>query len=75
VTSDLSSLPEVGGDAVEYVDPFDVAGMRSVLEVLLRSPERRAELGRRGRERAGRFSWGQMAELTLHALEGAAAHG
>ena len=31
VTSDISSLPEVGGDAVEYVDPFDVSSIAAAL--------------------------------------------
>jgi alpha-1,3-rhamnosyl/mannosyltransferase len=74
ITSNLSSLPEVGGDAVEYVDPLDTAALAGALERLLRSPQRRAELGRLGRERAATFSWQRTAQVALEALE-AAAHG
>ena len=72
VTSNLSSLPEVGGDAAEYVDPFDVADLAGVLQRLLLSPERRAELGRMARARAARFDWSATAATVLEVLERAA---
>jgi glycosyltransferase involved in cell wall biosynthesis len=72
ITSNTSSLPEVGGDAVQYVDPRSVPSIAEALEGLLSSPERRAQLGERGRSRAAEFSWDRTAELTLAALECAA---
>jgi glycosyltransferase involved in cell wall biosynthesis len=72
VTSDVSSLPEVGGDAVAYVDPLSVQSIAAALDGLLRSPERRAELAERGRDRARAFSWARTAELVLASLERAA---
>ncbi len=72
VTSDLSSLPEVGGEAVEYVDPHEVASIAAGIDRLLRSPSRRAELGEAARARARSFSWARFAERTLAALERAA---
>lgn len=69
LTSDRSSLPEVGGNAVAYCDPTSVASIGTELEALLRSPERRAELGRLGRERAAEFSWARTAEITLGVME------
>jgi alpha-1,3-rhamnosyl/mannosyltransferase len=72
ITSNLSSLPEVGGETVEYVDPRDVGSVASGLERLLRSPERRAELGELARARALGFSWSRFAETTVKTLEAAA---
>jgi len=72
LTSNTSSLPEVGGDAVEYVDPWDVADIAAELERLLSAPERRAELARLGRERAATFDWARTAEIVLGVLERAA---
>ncbi len=72
VTSNLSCLPEVGGDAVEYVDPRDVASIAQGLECLLRSPDRRAELSELARARARDFTWSRFAQMTLHTLEAAA---
>jgi glycosyltransferase involved in cell wall biosynthesis len=69
LTSEDSSLPEVGGDAVEYADPRSVASIARALERLLRSPDRRAELTTRARERARQFSWDRTAERVLALLE------
>jgi glycosyltransferase involved in cell wall biosynthesis len=73
LTSNLSSLPEVGGDAVEYADPRDVASIAGGLQRLLTDESRRAELTGRARGRAAReFSWERFATITLGALERAA---
>ncbi len=52
LTSNVSSLPEVGGDAVEYADPLDVGDIAAALARLLGSPQRRGELGTARRDRA-----------------------
>jgi glycosyltransferase involved in cell wall biosynthesis len=70
LTSNTSSLPEVGGDAVAYADPYDVQEISAQLEALLRSPARRAELGELARERSAEFSWDRFAEIVLEALAG-----
>jgi glycosyltransferase involved in cell wall biosynthesis len=72
VTSGVSSLPEVGGDAVLYVDPEDEAAIRAALERLLASPEERAGLAERGRRRAAEFSWERTTRAVLGELERAA---
>jgi glycosyltransferase involved in cell wall biosynthesis len=69
LTSERSSLPEVGGDAVEYVDPTEVGAIRAELERLLRDDARRIELGERARVRAKEFSWERFAARTLAVLE------
>jgi glycosyltransferase involved in cell wall biosynthesis len=72
ITSDCSSLPEVGGDAVEYVDPRDTASIGDGLQRLLRDPARREELAASGAERARGFSWARTAEAVLGVLVDAA---
>lgn len=72
LTSNASSLPEVGGDAVAYADPRDAASIAGELRGLLEDECRRAELGRRAVERAAGFSWERFAEITLETLERAA---
>ena len=73
VTSSVSSLPEVGGDAVEYADPLDPESIAAAMRRVLGSPERRAELGAAGRERAAMFDWARTAEIVLEVLRVAAA--
>jgi glycosyltransferase involved in cell wall biosynthesis len=65
VASNVSSLPEVTGDAALQINPenvFDIA--RGIREVLL-DEELRARLIRRGREQAARFSWTFTARQVL----------
>jgi glycosyltransferase involved in cell wall biosynthesis len=65
VTSNVSSLPEVVGDAALQVNAenvFDIA--RGIKDVLL-DEALRAELIRRGHEQAHRFSWERTARQVL----------
>ncbi len=69
LTSNVSSLPEVGGDAVAYADPSDVTDIARGLERLLGDESARNELGRRARARAGEFTWERFAQITLKTLD------
>jgi glycosyltransferase involved in cell wall biosynthesis len=65
VTSNVSSLPEVVGDAAILVNPenvFDI--VRGIRDVLLDEPLR-ATLICKGREQAARFSWSRTARQVL----------
>lgn len=75
LTSDLQVLHEVGGDAVEYVDPRSVASIADGLRGLLEQPERRGQLGELGRRRAAAFSWDSTAAVVMAALKSAAGRG
>ena len=57
VTSRLSSLPEVVGDAALLVDPYSVDEIADALERVLGDDALRADLVARGRERVSHFSW------------------
>jgi glycosyltransferase involved in cell wall biosynthesis len=73
VASNVSSLPEVVGDAAILVNPenvFDIA--RGIREVLL-DPELREQLIVRGRAQARRFSWERTARQVLEIYQEAAA--
>lgn len=65
ITSGISSLPEVLGEAAVFVNPenvFDIA--RGIREVLL-DERLRASLTALGRQRATQFSWRRAAQETL----------
>ena len=55
--SNAASLPEVGGDAAEYFDPYSVEDMAAAIERVLSSSARQAELRQRGPQQAARFRW------------------
>jgi len=61
VCSRAASLPEVGGDAAEYFDPYSVEDIAAALERVLSSSDRREELRRKGLQRVSRFSWDECA--------------
>ena len=69
VTSDVSSLPEVAGDAAVLVDPRSTAELRDALARLLLSPDLRKELASRGRVRAKQFTWERCAAESLRFFE------
>jgi glycosyltransferase involved in cell wall biosynthesis len=65
VTSNVSSMPEVAGDAALLVDPRSPAEMAAAVRRLLESPDLRAALGRNGRARAQRYTWENCARRSL----------
>lgn len=69
LTSNVSSLPEVAGDAAFYVDPYSVESIAAGLAAALADAPRRAELGQRGRERARLFSWRRTAQETVAVID------
>jgi len=56
-TSNVSALPEVAGDAALLFDPESVDAIADAAQRLLEDNALRADLARRGREQAARFSW------------------
>lgn len=68
ITSNVSSLPEVAGDAAVLIDPRDEQELAAQLRKLLNNAELRRRYAEAGRERAKRFSWRRFAEQLLAAL-------
>jgi len=68
-SSDAASLPEVGGDVARYIAPVETEEMIDALRGLLRDPEARRDMSRRGIERARLFSWDRAAEMTQAVYE------
>ena len=59
VTSNVSSLPEVAGGAALLVDPYDADSIASGIIAAVTDETLRADLIKRGKERARSFSWTQ----------------
>ena len=70
VCSKSSSVPEVVGDAGEYFDPQHIESIRTSVEAVLQSTERRAELIRKGFKKCAEFSWDRCASETLEIYRG-----
>lgn len=59
-----SSLPEVLGEAPEWVEGYDVAEWAERIQALLEEPARRAHLRAAGQEQAAKFTWEETARRT-----------
>jgi glycosyltransferase involved in cell wall biosynthesis len=69
VSSSTSSVPEVGGDAVLYFDPYRVEEIAGAVSRVLTDDELAAELTRKGMERQSMFTWRRTAEETFASYE------
>ena len=69
VAARTSSLPEVGGDAVLYVDdPSDAGDFASVIERAMVDGNARTSITRRAVARAREFTWERCAKLTAEVV-------
>jgi glycosyltransferase involved in cell wall biosynthesis len=62
VTSNVSSLPEVAGDAAVLVDPYDPAAIADGIRRVLTDEALRRDMRRKGLQRARQFSWEQSVQ-------------
>jgi glycosyltransferase involved in cell wall biosynthesis len=71
VTSNVSSLPEVAGDAALTVDPYSVPELSSALERLITDDPLRERLTREAVTQAAKFTWTKTAIVTRDAYNDA----
>ncbi len=70
VTSNVSSLPEVGGDAAFYVEPRDIESIATGLGEVLLNTDLRKSLVERGLRRVHEFSWENTARRLIEVFRG-----
>lgn len=69
VASNVTSVPEVVGDAAYMVDPFSVEDMADGIQRVLCDPALRSELRKEGFRRASQFTWEKTASALLEAYQ------
>jgi len=69
ITSNVSSLPEVGGDAAAYVVPHDLENIANSILNIIQSDSLRKELSIKSFERAKLFSWNITAQKTMEVFK------
>ena len=69
ITSNVSSLPEVAGDAAILIPPDDIDGWASSMSAIANSLKMRKQLIDSGLERAATFSWEKCAKMTHDVYE------
>ena len=65
IISNTSSLPEIGGDAAVYFDPYSIDDMRNTIELVITSPELQKEMIKKGKELVKQFTWEKCARETM----------
>ncbi len=69
ITSNISSMPEAGGEAALYVDPQKVEDIKKKIEMVITNEKLRSEMVKKGYEQIKKFSWEKTARETLKVLE------
>jgi glycosyltransferase involved in cell wall biosynthesis len=69
ITANVSSLPEVAGDASILVDPTDVDAIAKAMGCLIEDRDLHRQLSQRGLDRSTLFSWDRASDETLEVLE------
>lgn len=68
ITSSVTSMPEVAGDAALLADPSDPDSISNAMQLVTGNVELRSELIKKGYKRVGDFSWKVSAEIIYDEL-------
>ncbi|GAP96408.1 glycosyl transferase, group 1 [Leptolyngbya sp. NIES-2104] len=69
ITSNLSSIPEVAGDAALLIDPYDESAIADAMKSIIIDSQLRNQMRRKGLDRASQFSWQKTASHTAEILK------
>ena len=69
LVSNVSSLPEVGGDACLYFDPENADEIAQKIDLVISDEKQRKEMIEKGKIQVKKFSWEKTAKQTLQVLE------
>lgn len=69
ITSNLSSLPEVSGDAALLVNPYDETEITAAMHQMIEDETARSHLRSAGLKRASLFSWKKTGHATSEILQ------
>jgi glycosyltransferase involved in cell wall biosynthesis len=70
--SNISSMPEVAGDAGMLFDPYQEHSIKAAIRSIITETDLRQRLADRGLERSRQFSWSKTAARTLEVLRSVA---
>lgn len=69
ITSNVTSLPEIAGDAALYANPFEVNDIKNAMLKLYSNPSLRSDLIEKGKQRKNLYSWDKSADLLWQSIE------
>jgi glycosyltransferase involved in cell wall biosynthesis len=69
ITSNLSSLPEVAGDAALLIDPYSPEEITEAMQTIAHDSALRSRLSVQGIARARQFDWASTGQATAEVLK------
>ncbi len=69
ITSNVTSLPEIAGDAALFVNPYEINEIKNAMLKLINDPDLRLKLIEKGKQRKNNFSWDRSADLLWKSVE------
>ena len=69
IASRISSLPEVGGEGVWYVNPNQVKSIASAMKMVISQPNEVAKKVKIGLTISKRYRWRESAKQTFHVYQ------
>jgi len=69
ITSNLSSLPEVVGEAAILIDPYQSQEIAAAMQAVGENAQLRSRLSLLGLQRASQFSWAKTGQATVEVLQ------
>ncbi len=68
ITSNLSSLPEVAGEAAILINPYNITEITAAMQMIAEDLQMRSHLSTQGINRASQFSWEKTGLATAEVL-------
>ena len=65
IVSGVSSIPEIAGDAAQFVNPLDVEDIASAMLKLAKDESLKQSLREKGKQQVTKFDWTKCARETL----------
>ncbi|MDB9523019.1 glycosyltransferase family 1 protein, partial [Dolichospermum circinale CS-1225] len=69
ITSNISSLPEVAGDAAILINPYHIEEITAAMKMIINDSETRKQLSEQGLKRVNQFSWEKTGLATVEILK------
>ena len=69
ITSNLSSLPEITGDAAILINPYNIAEIAAAMQSIINDSQLRNKLSHASIIRASQFSWEKTGQSTVELLQ------
>ena len=69
IATDNTSLPEVGGSAVLYIDGKDEKKTVAQLQEIYNNPQTLEKLSEKGRQQARKFNWQITADIITQTIK------